>query len=111
MALSAAGATFNAAMLVAIAAWEAYTDSLAQGAEIQIVKMKPRLDSDHTATTGDAHWGIDANLGAGVAAEDYDFGKKFKTYNKDDVADSFAVSVGNSGPLFFMVTNDANELA
>ena len=107
MALEANAATFNAAMDVVIAAWETYMTALSAGNEIQIVKMKPCLRAGHTATTGNDNTGIDASL----TGADWDFGKKFKGYLTPDVANSFKVSIGCSGPLFFKVTNNINELS
>lgn len=107
MALEANAATFNAAMDTLIAAWETYMTALSAGNEIQVVKMTPRLRAGHTATTVDDNTGIDASL----TVADWDFGKKFKGYLTPDVASSFKVSVGCSGPLFFKVTNNINELA
>lgn len=107
MALEANAATFNAAVDVLIAAWESYMTALSAGNEIQVVKMKPRLRVGHTTTTKDDNTGIDASL----TGADWDFGKKFKGYLKPDVASSFKVSIGCSGPLFFKVTNALNELA
>jgi len=106
MALSAAANTFNAAVDTLIAAWETYTDTLAANAEIQIVKMNRRLDIDHSQLTGLDRKGVDAQLGA----EDWDFGRKFKASNTPDTAQTFYASIGGSGPLFFKLTNDANDL-
>jgi len=105
MALEANAATFNVAVDTFIAAWEAYLDAIAANAEVQIVKMDPNMDALHA--TGHPNKGIDASL----TAAHWNFGKKFKGYNTPDVADSFNVSVGGSGPLFFKVTNAANELS
>lgn len=99
MALVAAAATYNAAVDVLLAAWEAYTDSLAANAEIQIVKMH-RLGN---TVAGSDNLGLDS-------AQKYDFGRKFKGYNTPDTTDAMLLKVGASGPLFFKLTNDANEL-
>jgi len=108
MALSAEASAFNLAVTsVLLPAWETYLDSLTAGAHIQIVKMKPRLDSDHTgANKKPGTSGIDANL----TAADYDFGKRFVSVNTPDILDSFRVSIGASGPLFFLITNSAGDI-
>src|SRR3989337_2890444 len=106
MALEAQRATFNAAVDVLSAAWETLGDAVAAGEEIQIVRMKRQLDATHTATTLNANKGIDASL----TADDWDFGKKYKILNTPDVLDSFHVGAGGI-PLFFKVTNNANELS
>jgi hypothetical protein len=98
MALAAEEATFNAAVDTLLAAWEVLNDHFSADEKIQIVKLKARS----TNASAD-RLGVDS-------AQEYDFGKKFIGFNTPDVADSFKISVGGSGPLFFKVTNDANEL-
>jgi hypothetical protein len=98
MALAAEAATFNAAVDTLLAAWELYLDAIAADAEVQVVKLKPRSTNPSADRLG-----VDS-------AQQYDFGKKFKGYNTPDIADSFKISVGGSGPLFFKLTNDANDL-
>lgn len=99
MALAAEEATFNAAVDTLLAAWETLIDTgLAANEKIQIVKLKRRS----TNASAD-RLGVDS-------AQEYDFGKKFIGFNTPDVTDSFMISVGASGPLFFKVTNDAGDL-
>ena len=98
MALAAEEATFNAAVDTLLAAWEVVLDAMSADEKLQIVKLKARS----TNTTAD-RLGVDS-------AQEYDFGKKFIGFNTPDVADSFKISVGASGPLFFKITNDAGDL-
>lgn len=98
MPLAAEEATFNAAVDTLLAAWEALCDHFAAGEQVQIVKLKPRSTNASSDKIG-----VDS-------AQQYDFGKKFIGFNTPDVTDSFKISVGASGPLFFKVTNDQNDL-
>ena len=107
MALEANAATFNAAVDVLLAAWEAYLDATTDNTMVQVVKMDENLDAVHTGTSGHPKRGYDGLL----TAAHWNFGKKFKGPNTPGVADSIATTIGASGALFFKVTNAANELS
>lgn len=107
MALEANAATFNAAVDTLLAAWEAYLDAIANDAMVQVVKMDENFDAVHTGTSGHPKRGYDGLL----TAAHWNFGKKFKGPNTPGVTDTIVSTVGASGPLFFKLTNDANELS
>ena len=98
MALATDEATFNTAVDVFMAAWEAFTDAIGANEVIQIVWVQSRKGD----LAADSTQGVDTNA-------TFDLGRRHYWNNNPDTANSTVFEI-NGKPLFFKVTNAAGDL-
>jgi hypothetical protein len=98
MALGTEADTLNTAVVVFMAAWEAYTDTLAANAEIRIVWVASKKGD----LAADSTQGVDTNV-------PFDMARQFYWKNNPNTTDSTVFEIGGK-KLFWKLTNAAGDL-
>lgn len=99
MALESEENTFNVAVDVLMAAWEALIDTHSANEVTRIVWVASKFGD----LAADSTQGVDTNAV-------FNFGRQYYWKNNPNTTDSAALEVGGK-PLFFKITNAAGDLS